>query len=317
MRRASFHVGLVVLGLVTPAVLVAWGAEVHAFEVGPERVALALEGAAGFSYAMLGLLAVAGTLVALVESRAVAASILGGYVAGRPVTLRQALQRSRMVFWHVVAAAFLAAIPAVFAQAAVNALLRSESIATPDVTLVATLLAGTVAQAPFIYGLSGVVLGDVGAFEAIRRSVTVFRARKLGAVVISLFDTVSQALVFLGLVSGLDLVIRAFGAVGLGLDAGPVGIAIATFVIVVLVFAFGTLLYTVSALAIAPQVVMFVSLTHATIGLDRVRAGGSHDPSAPDSPGRPRFRWMTRTMLLAFVAGALMLASALAAVLRA
>ena len=49
--------------------------------------------------------------------------------------------------------------------------------------------------------------------------------------------------------------------------------------IVAAVFAFGTLVYTVTALSLAPQVVMFVGLTHATIGLDHVRPGGDHDPA--------------------------------------
>ena len=44
------------------------------------------------------------------------------------------------------------------------------------------------------------------------------------------------------------------------------------------VFAAGTLLFTITALTIAPQVLMFVGLTHATFGLDTVRPGGDGDP---------------------------------------
>ena len=64
------------------------------------------------------------------------------------------------------------------------------------------------------------------------------------------------------------------------------GLALTTVGIVATIFAAGTLLYTVYAITVAPQVVMFVGLTHATIGLDHVRPGGSHDPDAR----RPRRR---------------------------
>ncbi len=72
--------------------------------------------------------------------------------------------------------------------------------------------------------------------------------------------------------------------------------------IVALVFAVGTLLFTVMAITIAPQVVMFVGLTHATHGLDRVRVGAMDDPERT-RPGGPAFHWITRAMLLAFVLG--------------
>ena len=73
--------------------------------------------------------------------------------------------------------------------------------------------------------------------------------------------------------------------------------------IVAVVFAFGTLLFTVYALTVAPQVVMFLGLTHATFGLDRVRPGGDRTTRTPRR-GRRRFRWFTRPMLLGFVARA-------------
>ena len=66
------------------------------------------------------------------------------------------------------------------------------------------------------------------------------------------------------------------------------------------VFAAGTLVFTVTALSIAPQVVMFVALTHATFGLDHVRPGGDRDPTIR-TPGQGRFRRFTRPMLLGFV----------------
>jgi hypothetical protein len=77
-------------------------------------------------------------------------------------------------------------------------------------------------------------------------------------------------------------------------------------------FAVGTLVFTVYALTIAPQVVMFVGLTHATYGLDTVRPGGRDDPDAAPRTGSWRFRWYPRPMLLGFVLGGIGLAAVVA-----
>ena len=66
--------------------------------------------------------------------------------------------------------------------------------------------------------------------------------------------------------------------------------------IVIGVFAIGTLVFTVTAISVAPQVVMFVGLTHVTFGLDHVRHGGDTDPDLP-RPGQRRFRWITRPLI--------------------
>ena len=78
-----------------------------------------------------------------------------------------------------------------------------------------------------------------------------------------------------------------FDALGLGPDSGPAGLILITLGVVVGVFALGTLIYTALAISIAPQVVMFVGLTHATFGLDHVRPGGDRDPDVPRAGGAP------------------------------
>jgi hypothetical protein len=153
----------------------------------------------------------------------------------------------------------------------------------------------------------------VDPFEALRRSFRVFRARKLAAAIIVVFETVTALLVLFGLEAGLDLVLRLFEGLGLGPQAGPVGLAATTIGVVIVTFAFGTLLFTVSAITVAPQVVMFLGLTRATIGLDRVRPGGPEDPDIR-RPGRRRFRWLTRSMLIGFALGAVGLALTLTSV---
>lgn len=296
MRRASFYIGLIVLVTVAPAALAAWALEVAALHH-TESELDRLVGEAGYAwYSILVSLAVVGLAVASVESRTMAAGILGGRLAGRPVTTRQALQRSRMIFWRAVVGSIVVGIPVAIAQGILTGL--GETLFGPqtDLSVVVTTLAAALVGAPLAYVLTGIVLGDVDPLEAARRSFRVFRARKLAAAIVAVFETAAVLLVVFGLSAGLDLGLRLFDALGVGPDSGPAGLAFVSIGIVVLVFAFGTLVYTALALSIAPQVVMFVGLTRATIGLDHVRPGGRRDPAAA-VVGQRRFRWLTRPML--------------------
>jgi hypothetical protein len=316
MRRASFYIGSIVLGTVGPLALTTWAVSVVAIErPGAEMEAL-LSGPVGAALAVTGLLALIGLIVAGVESRTLAVAMLGGRMAGRPITPRQALARSRRVFWRAVVAAIIVGIPLAIAQAVVGSVVEPMLGEAIEASVITTLLVTVTVGAPFAYVLAGVVLGDVDPVEAVRRSFRVFRARKLAAVVVVTFETIALLLIFLGVSTGLDIVLRVLDALGLGLDSGPAGLALMTGGIVAAVFAFGTLVFTVIGITVAPQVVMFVGLTHATMGLDRVRAGGGDDPDQPHRPGKPRFRTWTRLMLAGFFAGGLLLAVAVAAVIE-
>jgi hypothetical protein len=124
----------------------------------------------------------------------------------------------------------------------------------------------------------------------------------MAAALVAVFETVATILVLIGLVAGLDIAVRIFGALGLGTNSGPAGLTLMTLGIVAGVFALGTLIYTAYAIAVAPQIVMFVGLTRATFGLDHVRSGGDRDPVAMN-PSHRRFRWLTVGMTIAMVAG--------------
>lgn len=315
LRRASFYIGVIVLGTVGPLALASFAVAVTSIHLTEREMdALMDRGGSGW-LSLLGYLAAFGLLVATVESRAMAAAILGGHLSGKPITGRGAVARSRMVFWRVIVASIIAGIPVLIAQGAVSAVLVAALGEQTDVSLVTSALVAAVVGAPFAYLLSGVVLGDVGAFEAMRRSFRVFRARKPAAALVAVFETSAILLVFLGLGAGLDIALRVFDALGLGTDSGPAGLMLVTVGIVGGVFALGTLIYTALAISLAPQVVMFVGLTRATFGLDHVRPGGDHDP-AIRRPGQHRFRWQTRPMLLGFVAGAFGLFAVLATLSR-
>ncbi len=299
MRRASFYVGVVIVMTVAPVALATWALEVAAVHYS----AAALQDTVGrVGYTWYGLLfypAFAGLVIGAVESRTMAAGVLGSHLIGRPISVRQALARSRMVFWRAVAASIIVFFPVAIAQAILGVVVQLLFGSQVDLSLPTSVVAAVFA-APFGYLLTGIVLGDVGPLEATRRSFRVFRARKIAAVLVVIFETIAVVLVALGLSAGLGLVFPLFDALGVGVESGPAGLALITVGVVVLVFAFGTLLYTALAISIAPQVVMFVGLTHATIGLDHVRAGGRNDPAVVPR-GRRRFRWLTRPLLVTFL----------------
>lgn len=311
MRRASFYIGLVILGTVGPLALASWALEVVSIHMTNAQMRATLADGAEGVLAFLSSIAVAGLLVAVVDSRAMATALLGARMAARPLSVRGALARSRMGFWRVIVGSFIVAIPVAVAQTALSALFLSMVGRQTDLSVISSTLAAALAGAPLAYVLSGIVLGDVGPFEATRRSFRVFRARKLAAALVAVFETAATLLVVVGLSAGLDIAVRIFGALGLGTGSGPAGLALMTLGILVGVFALGTLLYTAYAIAVAPQIVMFVGLTRATLGLDHVRPGGDRDP-AMTRPGRRRFRWLTIGMLIAFGGGFLGLVAFLA-----
>ena len=312
MRRGSFYVGIIVLGTVGPLALVSWWLQVVSHHLTQRTVDDLVNGAGSGWYIAFVWLAVVGLMVAAIESRATATAILGGHQSLRPVTVRQALARSRLIFWRVIVAAVIVAIPLAVGQLAMTAVFAAIIGPQIDVALVTSTLAAVVVGAPFAYLLTGIVLGDVDPFEATRRSFRVYRARKLAAVLVAVFETFALLLVVFGLSAGLDIVLRVSDALGLGPDSGPAGLILVTMGVVAGVFAFGTLIYTAIAIALAPQVVMFVGLTQATMGLDRVRPGGDRDPNEARRD-RARFRWFTRPMMLGFIVGAIGLAAVLLA----
>ena len=61
-----------------------------------------------------------------------------------------------------------------------------------------------------------------------------------------------------------------------------------------------------TAIALAPQIVMFVGLTHATMGLDHVRPGADRAPDGRRLGQRP-FRMLSRGMLAGIILAWLLL----------
>jgi hypothetical protein len=220
-----------------------------------------------------------------------------------------------MSFWSAIIASIIVLIPVSIAQGLVDAVFVGVLGAQTDASLVSSALVAGLIGAPFAYLLTGIVLGDVDPLEATRRSFRVFRARKLAAALVAVFETIALLLVLIGLGAGLDIAMRVFDGLGLGLDAGPAGLTLIAIGLVVGAFAVGTLIYTALALSVAPQVVMFVGLTRATFGLDHVRAGGGRDPSV-HRPGARDFHWLTWPVRIGFGFGVVGLVAVFALLAR-
>ncbi len=312
LRPASFYVGLVVLGTAGALVLGLLGLAASG-ELDPivdamfdptARVNTALQA----WVTVLALVAVAGVVVATVESQAMAITVLAARHVDRFIATRDAVWRSRQIFWLLFAATLIVSVPASLIQELVGGAFGD----AVEAGLIAALAVSALVQAPFVYAPSGVVLGDVGPVEALRRSVRVFRARPLAGLLVTVLPVLFQFILGFALGVGLDVLLRVVDVLGLGVTSGPVGLAILVALTVMAVFSIGTLIFTAAALSVAPQVVMFVGLTHATMGLDRVRPLDAWAPQRPDD-GRP-FRWLTRPMLGGFILAAVSLAALLASI---
>jgi hypothetical protein len=288
LRRASFYIGLLFTAAVAPAVILVWQAlasgeflygEVGDPLAGPMTISL--------------FIALAGIIVCSVESRAIAPLVLASRIGGRRLEAREAVGRARTVFWRVVRASILVSVPLFVVQfvleAATAQIFQGESEAS---VVTAALLAAAVVS-PFVYAVSGVVLGDVRATEAVRRSVRLFRARKAAAVVVALFAWGADLLTGFGFASAADLLFRADFLGDLFASRDLLATIVSAAILIALVFALGTLLFTVTAISLAPQVSMFLALTHVAPGLDAAR---------PDPATAPRRFWWLTWPYLAMVA---------------
>jgi hypothetical protein len=250
------------------------------------------------------LVAIPGILAMAVESQALSAAILAGVALGRPVSTSEALRRSRQVFWHLVGYAAITAIPiSIATQLLAAALYGLVGEAYETVAFVTTLFAALLGL-PFVYGVTAIVLGDVAVVEAARRSIMLARARWRLAVVISLVSTVAVYLAIFAFFGALDVIVTIGGPLGIDLDDGPLALAALMAVALALSAALGSLLLTVTAIVVAPQVVAFLGLTHYSGGLDRAR-----DSSVQQPPVRYLSPLMGIAVVVAILCGSAAVAS--------
>ena len=301
LRNASLYIGL--LGLLTmgPALIAIVADPAFTVDLGdvlpsqqPELIVAALY-----------LLLFAAIAVGL-ESQIIGLAIVGGASIGQPLSLREGLRRSRTVFWRMFrASALLTIVDAVLSQIILGAITPVFGSDT-DVPVVGTNLIVGVILAPFVYVAVGIVLGDVGTVEAIRRSVRLSRARFRLALVLSLFSVVANYLLLFAASAGLDLasrILEPFSSELQSLDPGDLaGFVVGAGLILLALFAGWTLVFAVGALTSATQVVAFLGLTGYSGGLDRAR------DEVPGELRRDRPAWVSWPMVVGIVIGLLLAA---------
>ena len=302
IRRTSLYVGLLSVALIGPAIVLflAIGRSLGSFEdallfvfgldntIGSDRLPV-------LSWLRLsGIVGIVGLFLIAFEGQLIAISILGGAATGRPIGVREGLRLSRRVFWVAVGAAFLVGILERVATT-VTQTIATDATNSPGLAASLVIVAAAIVTMPFGYYLSGIILGEVGAWEAIKRSTWIARARWRLAILVASIGVVLSFIELFALSAGLDLVGRAAEALGLGLDKS-LPIALLTGVVVLAcVAAVGSLIVTIAALVAAPQVFVFLRMTNYSAGLDRARPSATHGGTSP--------RLVTKPMLALIVVG--------------
>lgn len=299
IRRASIYIGLLMLlalvPLLAPFVLSLTGSGLDAEQL----VGLMFSNPAYLSLIdpRLGTLALildAGLLVSVVlvfavtiDAQGMAISVLAGHATDNRLPIWQALVRARQVFWRLVGASLLVGIAGALIGFVVGQVLAA-NVRSPEATQLIAQIVATLLLAPFVYVTTGIVIGDVGVFAAIRRSMRLFRARPRTGLVVVLFPLVTSAIQVFALLAGVDLVARLAEALKFDALTGGAAVAVAIVLVVIAVVAFGSLLLTIAAIVAAPQVAAFLGLTLYAGGIARVAA---------ETPRPSNVRWVTRKML--------------------
>ncbi|MFI5225911.1 MAG: hypothetical protein ACHQ3P_04470 [Candidatus Limnocylindrales bacterium] len=311
LRGGGLYIGSVLFLTVAPLVVVILGIVAHgtpledllqgasAFDLGTPAGEAATE-ALGATLFVVLFLAIIGYFVISIEGQAIAILLLAGRIADRPISLDEALVRSRRVFWRLVRAAIIVAVPSTIAQFVVLIPLSGGSETSEGASLLATAVA-TIVIMPFTYYATGIVLGDVNARQAVRRSLTLFRVRKRLGITVAIFAAVAQYLLVFGAGVGGDILTRVIAPLGLSPDGGIGAIAVIGVLGLVFMFALGSLLFLVSAISVAPQVIAFLALTRYTGGLDAARA----DEQVASRRGRVLAPAVARTPVMTYATSAI------------
>ena len=312
LRQASLYIGVILLLGVGPLAFLLLGLATEHVGLGniffADAIPRRFADTVNVTLTVTFVLAAVGYIVVLIEGQAVAIILLAGRLAHRPITLRAAIVRSRVVFWRIFRGALLIGIPLTALQLAVQYPL-TDGLSNPSqgASLLGTAVS-TVAGWPFVYLGTGIVLGDVQATESARRSTRLVRARPWTALAIAVFAAIAGYLTSFGIGAADDVVQRLVTSLGLDISAGGASLLAGTALVLVLVFAFGTLQFTVTAITIAPQVVAFLALTRHTGGIDQALAADAGRLAPSEAPTlvpveRVAFRWIPRRYLVASALG--------------
>jgi hypothetical protein len=290
LRDPSIYLGLLTLALAGPGVVsqlwvLSWS---DSIDLTSQAVVDAANEAIGLS-AFLLVLALGGLIAVSIEGGAIGVLLIGGRVMARPVTLRVALERSRRVFWRLVRAALAIGVIEIAVSFAWRFATNAPALVdgVPNVAL--EPIPGAIASAPFIYSTVAIVIADDGTRAALRRSVGLARQRPKLTVALALFALLSGVLETLALGSGLDLIVRVTEGLHVDIVAGGASLVLAIGLGLAIVTATGSLIFTVSAIVSAPQIVAWHRLGLPTDGLPAAPVSeSSADPGdVPESLADP------------------------------
>ena len=309
IRRASIYIGLLSLGAFGPAaILLLIGlarllndpATARTLTGGDPTLIFFEQPELAGPLSLLYVVGIVGfvLLVAIsIDAQAIAISLLGASASERPMRLSEALTRARQVFWRLVGSGIIVGLASAIISFAIALPFLRPFDTNQGITFIASMVAA-LAVSPFAFAATGIVLGDAGAIETLRRSVRLFRARPRIGLVVTLFTLVTAAIQTLALSAGADIAFRVADFFHLG-EGGAVlilpGILVLAFIV-----AFGSLTFTIAAIVAAPQVSAFLGLTFYSAGLDKAR-------SPADGPPR-RVRWVSIPMSIVMVGLALVVA---------
>jgi hypothetical protein len=271
LRGASFYIGFMLLVTLAPVLVLAGVGLVGDPDLigtlgGPQDGGFRPEASGWYAWTFVAMIpAFLGYLAASVEARAMATAVIGGRVEGRPLPLPASIAVARKRFWAILGAQILVGILSGLASTVVQSFAVLVVGPVEPVLFAMSLFVSVLVSLPFVYVAAGIVLGEVGVVEAIGRSVRLVMLRKRLAVVVALFSLLGQFIVLFGLSIGIDTVGRVLVGTGL-VDDFPRVLIVP--LVAALVFALGTLMFLVEAIAAAPAVHAFAALTHYTHGLE-------------------------------------------------
>jgi hypothetical protein len=303
IRRASIYIGLLALGAFGPTVLLLLlgiarllgdPATAETMANDPSLVFLEQPEIAGPLLLIYALLAVGLVLLVAIsiDAQAMAISILGGRASDQPLRMWEAIVRARQVFWRLLGAGLLVGLATLIVTLAVSLPFIRPFDSNTGISFIASMIAALVVT-PFAFASAGIVLGDVGATEALRRSVALFRARPRISLVVTLFTLVTSAIQTFAISAGADAALRVGELMHLNLEGGGLPLVITAVIVLAFIVAFGSLTFTIAAIVAAPQVTGFLGLTYYSGGLDKARR--------PDGARPRRFRWVSMPMAVTMV----------------
>lgn len=303
IRRASIYIGLLALGAFGPAVLLLLLGIARLLSDPSIAVPLSDDPTLVFieqpdllgPLALVYLLMIVGVilLVAIsIDAQAMAIAILGGRASDQSLRLWEAIVRARQVFWRLFVAGLIVGVASAVVTLVITIPFIRPFDSNTGLSFIASMI-GALVVTPFAFASAGIVLGDVAALEALRRSIALFRARPRISLVVTLFTLVTSAIQTFAISAGADAAVRVGEVLHLGLDQGPLPLILTLVIVLAFIVAFGSLTFTIAAIVAAPQVTGFLGLTYYSGGIDRARS--------PDGVRPRRFRWVSVPMAVTMI----------------